>query len=166
MKRFHANHPTASPSITPLVGSLKAAPERCEGTWITRDIITAYHQLHELGAHSIEVWEGGALVGGMYGVAQGTLFCGESMFSRAVNASKTALLVFCEAFAQRGGRLIDCQVLNEHTASLGAVEIPRRQYIEHWMPAVRRSSARLLDTENALYAQCLNVFRIFFVRVL
>lgn len=77
------------------------------------------------------MWDGGALVGGMYGVAQGTLFCGESMFSRAVNASKTALLVFCRAFAQRGGRLIDCQVLNEHTASLGAVEIPRRQYIEH-----------------------------------
>ncbi len=73
------------------------------------------------------MWEGERLVGGMYGVAQGTLFCGESMFSRAVNASKTALLVFCQAFAQRGGRLIDCQVLNEHTASLGAVEIPRRR---------------------------------------
>ncbi len=77
----------------------------------------------------------------MYGVAQGTLFCGESMFSRAVNASKTALLVFCEAFAQRGGRLIDCQVLNEHTASLGAVEIPRRQYIEH-LDASRQEKLR------------------------
>jgi Leu/Phe-tRNA-protein transferase len=85
--------------------------------------------------------------------------------SRAVNASKTALLVFCQAFAQRGGRLIDCQVLNEHTASLGAVEIPR-QYIEHLDASRQEKLPRLLDTENALYAQCLNVFRIFFVRVL
>jgi hypothetical protein len=85
------------------------------------------------------VWDGGALVGGMYGVAQGTLFCGESMFSRAVNASKTALLVFCQAFAQRGGRLIDCQVLNEHTASLAPLK-SRDASIEHWMPAVRKSS--------------------------
>ncbi|MNP41348.1 Leucyl/phenylalanyl-tRNA--protein transferase [compost metagenome] len=66
----------------------------------------------------------------MYGVAQGTLFCGESMFSRAVNASKTALLVFCDQFAQNGGQLVDCQVLNEHTASLGAEEISRRHYLE------------------------------------
>lgn len=132
MKRFHAKSPyrvTLNHAFGQVIEG--CAEDRYEGTWITRDIITAYHQLHELGyAHSIEVWEGGALVGGMYGVAQGTLFCGESMFSRAVNASKTALLVFCEAFAQRGGRLIDCQVLNEHTASTGAVEIPRRQYIE------------------------------------
>jgi leucyl/phenylalanyl-tRNA--protein transferase len=77
------------------------------------------------------VWDGGELVGGMYGVAQGTLFCGESMFSRAANASKSALLVFCQEFAHRGGQLMDCQVLNEHTASLGAVEISRRHYIEH-----------------------------------
>ncbi|CZX52541.1 leucyl/phenylalanyl-tRNA--protein transferase [Enterobacter hormaechei] len=77
------------------------------------------------------MWSGDDLVGGMYGVAQGTLFCGESMFSRSTNASKTALLVFSQEFARRGGQLMDCQVLNEHTASLGAVEIPRRHYIEH-----------------------------------
>ena len=92
----------------------------------------AYHRLHELGhAHSIEVWEGDELIGGMYGVAQGSLFCGESMFSRRVNASKTALLVFSEEFARLGGKLIDCQVLNSHTASLGAVEIPRRDYLQY-----------------------------------
>ncbi len=62
-------------------------------------------------------------MGGMYGVAQGALFCGESMFSRAENASKP-LLVFCGDFAHSGGKLIDCQVLNNHTASLGAVDIP------------------------------------------
>ncbi len=93
-------------------------------------MIHAYHRLHELGyAHSIEVWQGDDLVGGMYGVAQGTLFCGESMFSRAVNASKTALLVFCDRFTRSGGKLIDCQVLNEHTASLGAIEISRHEYL-------------------------------------
>ena len=80
---------------------------------------------------TLSKWQGDILVGGMYGVAMGELFCGESMFSRAENASKTALYVFCEAFRQAGGKLIDCQVLNSHTASLGAVEIPRRDYLEY-----------------------------------
>jgi hypothetical protein len=100
-------------------------------------VVLAYHRLHELGhAHSIEVWEEDELVGGMYGVSQGRLFCGESMFSRRVNASKTALMVFSHAFARDGGQLIDCQVLNSHTASLGAVEIPRREYLE-WLRELR-----------------------------
>ncbi|MED8705550.1 leucyl/phenylalanyl-tRNA--protein transferase [Escherichia coli] len=108
------------------------ASDREEGTWITRGVVEAYHRLHELGhAHSIEVWREDELVGGMYGVAQGTLFCGESMFSRMENASKTALLVFCEDFIGHGGKLIDCQVLNDHTASLGACEIPRRDYLNY-----------------------------------
>ncbi|TKI07472.1 leucyl/phenylalanyl-tRNA--protein transferase [Martelella alba] len=101
-----------------------------EGTWIGPEIEMAYQRLHQLGqAHSIEVWEGDALVGGMYGVALGALFCGESMFSRRDNASKIALLAFCRFFSQQGGKLIDCQVLNSHTASLGAREIPRRDYL-------------------------------------
>ncbi len=100
-------------------------------------------------------------------MAQGTLFCGESMFSRATNASKTALLVFSQEFAQRGGQLMDCQVLNEHTASLGAVEISRRRYIEHLEQCRQETLPRdFLGSQNALYAQCLNVFRIFFMRVL
>lgn len=80
------------------------------------EVIAAYHRLHELGyAHSIEVWDDkNELVGGMYGVAQGTLFCGESMFSRAINASKTALLVFCERFARSGGKLVDCRAERTH----------------------------------------------------
>lgn len=95
----------------PLVRSLKAAPAIVtKAPRITSSIVRAYHQLHELGhAHSIEVWQENTLVGGMYGVAQGALFCGESMFSRAENASKTALLVFCQAFTQSGGKLIDCR---------------------------------------------------------
>lgn len=107
------------------------ASERDEGTWIVPEVSAAFVQLHQLGhAHSVEVWLDDALVGGMYGVAQGALFCGESMFSRRENASKTALKVFCDYFVRQGGELIDCQVLNAHTASLGAVEISRRSYLE------------------------------------
>ncbi len=133
MKRFHARSPyrvTLNHAFDQVIEG--CASDRHEGTWITRDVVLAYRRLHELGyAHSIEVWQDNTLVGGMYGVAQGTLFCGESMFSRAVNASKTALLVFCRHFIEHGGQLVDCQVLNEHTASLGATEITRHQYLQH-----------------------------------
>ncbi|WP_312747219.1 leucyl/phenylalanyl-tRNA--protein transferase [Cedecea neteri] len=132
MKRFHRTSPytvTLNHAFERVLYG--CASDRNEGTWITADIVEAYLRLHELGhAHSIEVWDGKELVGGMYGVAQGALFCGESMFSRRVNASKTALLVFCQHFIRHGGKLIDCQVLNEHTASLGVIEIPRREYLQ------------------------------------
>ncbi len=132
MKRFHQRSPyrvTLNHAFDQVI--VGCANDRDEGTWITADIVEAYRRLHELGyAHSIEVWEGNEVVGGMYGVAQGALFCGESMFSRRVNASKTALLVFCQHFSAYGGRLIDCQVLNAHTASLGATEILRRDYLQ------------------------------------
>lgn len=132
MKRFHKNSPYRVTLNYNFGGVIDGcAEDREEGTWITPDVVQAYHRLHELGhAHSIEVWEGDELVGGMYGVAQGALFCGESMFSRKINASKTALLVFCDDFLRQGGQLIDCQVLNEHTASLGAAEISRRDYLQ------------------------------------
>lgn len=101
-------------------------------TWITDDIITAYVNLHQLGfAHSVEVWQNDDLVGGLYGVAQGAVFCGESMFSLKTNASKVALYAFSQHFADCGGLLIDCQVLNEHTASLGAFEISRIDYLNY-----------------------------------
>ncbi|CTT31952.1 leucyl/phenylalanyl-tRNA--protein transferase [Escherichia coli] len=133
MKRFHKRSPyrvTMNYAFGQVIEG--CASDREEGTWITRGVVEAYHRLHELGhAHSIEVWREDELVGGMYGVAQGTLFCGESMFSRMENASKTALLVFCEEFIGHGGKLIDCQVLNDHTASLGACEIPRRDYLNY-----------------------------------
>lgn len=131
MKRFHRRSPyqvTMNQAFDQVIA--RCADNRSDGTWISTEIIAAYVQLHQLGyAHSIEVWQGAELVGGMYGVAQGTLFCAESMFSSHINASKTALLVFCEHFIHYGGKLIDCQVLNEHTASLGAREISRRHYL-------------------------------------
>ncbi|MCB5310458.1 leucyl/phenylalanyl-tRNA--protein transferase [Yersinia massiliensis] len=107
------------------------ASQRDEGTWIGDDVQQAYCQLHALGhAHSVEVWLENELVGGLYGIAIGALFCGESMFSRADNASKSALMVFCHHFTGQGGELIDCQVLNAHTASLGAIEIPRNFFLQ------------------------------------
>ena len=97
-----------------------------DGTWITDDMINAYINLHQLGhAHSIEVWEDDQLVGGLYGVQVGYVFCGESMFSRVSNASKTALIHLCQTNKYR---LIDCQVHTEHLESLGAGMISREEY--------------------------------------
>ncbi|RFZ92371.1 leucyl/phenylalanyl-tRNA--protein transferase [Mucilaginibacter conchicola] len=105
-----------------------AAPrEGQNGTWITTDMKAAYTGLHKLGfAHSVEVWQGDALVGGLYGVHAGNVFCGESMFSKVSNASKTALIWLC---TNTNYGLIDCQVYTEHLESLGARMIPREDYI-------------------------------------
>lgn len=98
-----------------------------EGTWITADMQEAYKRLHLLGyAHSVEIWQEDTLAGGLYGVAVGGVFCGESMFSREANASKTALISLCQSGAYQ---LIDCQVYTDHLASLGARMIPRDLYI-------------------------------------
>jgi leucyl/phenylalanyl-tRNA--protein transferase len=101
------------------------------GTWITRDMAAAYTRLNELGwAHSFETWREGRLVGGMYGVAIGRAFFGESMFARATDASKVALAHAVDFLLEEGIELIDCQVASAHTASLGAVEIPRADFLE------------------------------------
>jgi leucyl/phenylalanyl-tRNA---protein transferase len=99
------------------------------GTWITPDILSTYDELHRLGwAHSIEVWNGAALVGGLYGVALGTLFAGESMYHRESGASKVAFASCADRLRERGFRLFDVQVLTGHLESLGCVAIPRDQY--------------------------------------
>jgi len=109
-----------------------------QGVWITADMINAYTRLHELGhAHSVEVWQRGELAGGVYGVALGGLFAGESMFSRVRDASKVALVHLMDRLRPRGYRLFDVQYLNAHTASLGAVEVPRREYLRRLRLAVR-----------------------------
>lgn len=92
-----------------------------EGTWITSAMSDAYNRLFELGyAHSIEILHQGELVGGLYGVALGKVFYGESMFSLQSNASKVALFVLCQTMQLRGGQLIDCQVMSDHLRSMGA----------------------------------------------
>ena len=101
------------------------------GTWITQDMKEAYSTLHELGyAHSVEAWQEGVLVGGLYGVSLGRCFFGESMFSLVSNASKAAFITLAEALLQRRFGLIDCQVYSPHLASLGARAIPRGEFTD------------------------------------
>lgn len=101
------------------------------GTWITADMKAAYTRLHEQGyAHSAEAWQAGALVGGLYGIRIGKAFFGESMFSKASNASKFAFINYVEWLRQDGVQLIDCQVYTEHLESLGARMIPREDFIQ------------------------------------
>ncbi|MDG1110443.1 MAG: leucyl/phenylalanyl-tRNA--protein transferase [Polaribacter sp.] len=98
------------------------------GTWITNEMEQAYLKLHNMGiAKSIEVWQGDELVGGLYGVEVGSVFCGESMFSKISNASK---LAFIHLVRKGGYKLIDCQVHNAHLESLGAREISRNQFLQ------------------------------------
>ena len=100
------------------------------GTWITPEMRLAYVRLHELGlAHSVEVWRESELVGGLYGIALGDVFFGESMFSRAPGASKLALVGVVRQVEQRGMRLIDCQVATSHLTSLGSRLLPRAEFL-------------------------------------
>lgn len=101
------------------------------GTWITPEMKSAYLKLHQMGiAKSIEVWENDNLVGGLYGIDLGNVFCGESMFSRKSNASKFAFISLAKELQQKEYKLIDCQVYTAHLESLGAEEIPRKQFIK------------------------------------
>jgi len=100
-------------------------------TWILPEMRRAYSHLAELGhCHSVEVWQGEALVGGLYGLAIGQVFCGESMFSVAPNASKIALWHLCQHMLKHQGALIDCQIMNDHLASLGAIELTRSDFLQ------------------------------------
>ncbi len=100
------------------------------GTWILPEMKAAYGQMHRLGyAHSIEVWEGRALVGGLYGILLNRVFFAESMFSRKIDASKIALAALCDRALRQGWKLIDCQFHTAHLESLGGCEISRRDFI-------------------------------------
>jgi len=102
------------------------------GTWITPEMEKAYINLHQLGfAHSVECWDGDELVGGIYGVCLGFLFCGESMFSRRPNASKLVLIQLVKKLEELGFELLDCQQTTDHLLSLGATEISRREFQQH-----------------------------------
>ncbi|MHC5108315.1 MAG: leucyl/phenylalanyl-tRNA--protein transferase [Planctomycetota bacterium] len=112
--------------------------ERPEGTWISPEIFEAYCRLHELGfAHSVESWQHGQLVGGLYGVSLGGAFFGESMFHRVTDASKVALVALVERMKERGFVLLDIQFTTEHLQRFGAVEIPRFEYERRVAAAVR-----------------------------
>jgi len=102
-----------------------------EGTWITNEMLTAYQELHKIGVvKSVEVYKNDTLVGGLYGIDLGNIFCGESMFSIENDASKVAFIYLVKKLEQENYSLIDCQVYNDHLASLGAREIPRKEFIK------------------------------------
>jgi len=101
------------------------------GTWITNDMIEAYCKLNELGiAKSVEVWQNEELIGGLYGIDLGHVFCGESMFSKVSNASKVAFIALVNQLKKANYKILDCQVYNEHLESLGCREIERDDFIE------------------------------------
>jgi leucyl/phenylalanyl-tRNA--protein transferase len=131
--RFHVTINRAFPAV--IEGC--ARRDSADGVWITRDMAAAYERLHRLGhAHSVEVWHGPDLAGGLYGVGIGGFFAGESMFSRVRDASKVALVFLMERLRDAGFQLFDVQFINPHTASLGATEVPRAEYLRRLRQAL------------------------------
>jgi leucyl/phenylalanyl-tRNA---protein transferase len=115
---------------TAFTAVMRGCADRADGTWISQEIVEAYVRLHELGlAHAVEAWREGELAGGLYGVALGGAFFGESMFSRQRDASKVALAALVERMRTRGYTLLDIQFMTDHLARFGAVEIPRADYL-------------------------------------
>jgi leucyl/phenylalanyl-tRNA--protein transferase len=121
-----------------------------DGVWISPQFINAYTRLFDLGfAHSVEIWRNERLVGGLYGVAIGGFFAGESMFSAEENASKIALITMEEKLRASGFTLFDVQFLTPHLASMGAVEIPRADYLRRLRDAVSRVTSFIAGRAKA-----------------
>lgn len=129
---------------TDFEGVMRACADRTEGTWISKAMVEAYRNLHRLGfAHSVEAWRENRLVGGLYGVAIGGGFFGESMFHRATDASKVALVGLVERLRDRGYTLLDVQFTTPHLLRFGAIEISRDEYL------IRLNEALQLDCSLA-----------------
>ena len=127
---FQVTHNKAFKEVVINCANIKRKSQK--GTWITHDMIEAYNQLFKLKhAVSVEVWQENTLVGGLYGVDLGTVFCGESMFSKVPNASKVGFVHLVNTLQNNNYRLIDCQVYTEHLASLGAHEISREAFLSY-----------------------------------
>lgn len=123
-------HVTCNTAFDEVVTACAQPREDHPETWISHRIAASYRALHDIGhAHSIECWLGDDLVGGLYGVSFDAAFCGESMFSKADNASKVALAWLVALMRQAGFKLLDCQFMTDHLASLGAVAMPQRDYL-------------------------------------
>ena len=134
-RRFHF---TADTEFEKVLRHCMSIPRKGQkGTWISEELIESYQQLHEAGyAHSVEVWHGKDLVGGLFGMAIGKIFCGDSMFSLESNASKAGFIRMVQWLDEKGFRLIDCQVHNNHLESLGAREVPRFNFLM-WLRELR-----------------------------
>jgi leucyl/phenylalanyl-tRNA---protein transferase len=135
---------TINRAFAPVIQNCKTiARDGQDGTWITPAVQKAYSILHELGhAHSAEAWMDGELVGGLYGVRMGNIFFGESMFSKASNASKFAFIKYVQQLEKEGVVLIDCQVHTEHLETLGAGMIEREKFIELLNKNIPRKEAK------------------------
>jgi len=114
-----------------------------DGTWISNDMLDAYCTLYDLGfAHSVEVWEDNILVGGLYGISLGRAFFGESMFALKANASKTALIALTSYLQDKKFDFIDCQQHTDHLGSMGAVDVPRHQFLEELQTSLEAGTIR------------------------
>jgi leucyl/phenylalanyl-tRNA--protein transferase len=135
-------HVTADSAFADVIDACAAMPRpHQQGTWITEELRNGYLGLHELGyAHSIEAWRAGELVGGLYGVALGRTFAGESMFATEPDASKVAFTTLLGHLAMWGFRVVDCQVHTEHLARFGATMWPRERFLREWRAAVDEPS--------------------------
>lgn len=121
---------TMDTHFTGVLDGCRGGERACE-TWLIDEMYEAYHRLHEEGiAHSVEVWEGDQLVGGLYGVSLGHMFYGESMFSRKSNTSKLAFIHLAKYLGSKGWKMLDCQVVTSHLLSLGCTGIPRAQFLQ------------------------------------
>jgi len=122
---------TFNTAFRDVISNCQQSPRKDQdGTWISDEIIEAYCKLHELGhAKSIEVWKNEELVGGLYGIDLGDVFCGESMFSKVPNASKVAFIHLAKQLEMANYKLLDCQVYNDHLNSLGCIEIDREEFL-------------------------------------
>lgn len=143
-----------------VIAACASAPRRGQrGTWITEEMQAAYVRLHDLGyAHSCEAWRDGRLVGGIYGVAIGRVFFGESMFSHESNASKAALITLGRFLERHGFDLLDAQLHTAHVERMGGVEIPRSEFLARLSdalggPTLRGSWSGLLTAADAMFAQ-------------
>jgi leucyl/phenylalanyl-tRNA--protein transferase len=149
--RFEVRLDTAFDAV--VAGCAEAPRREGPGTWITPEMREAYARLHGLGfAHSAEAWEEGRLVGGLYGVSLGSAFFGESMFATRSDASKVAFVTFVRQLARWGFELVDCQVTTPHLQRFGAVEWPRRRFLErlaHCLESDTRRGPWRLDTVGA-----------------
>jgi len=122
---------TFNKDFAPVIANCKQIERKeQDGTWITEDIIESYTKLHKMGfAQSVEVWQNEELVGGLYGVDLGHIFCGESMFSKVPNASKVAFVTLIQHLKEKNYKLLDCQVHNDHLEKLGAFEVSREVFM-------------------------------------
>lgn len=121
---------TVNQAFNQVIDACATIARHDSGTWITAKMIQAYKQLHQHGhAHSIEVWQDDTLVGGLYGVSAGKLFCGESMFHRQTDCSKLAMYFLVQLLRSEQCEFIDCQMQNAHLKTLGCIEVPRAQFL-------------------------------------